>query len=311
MSQHPPSPSAAAHTKNSGVFYYVLPGVGIYGGVKKGFHCAELLRASGFPCTVATPDGTKPTWFETSAPVISWGELVLVCRGDDTVLFSYPPNSGFVNRLAARRRIVHMQGANTSADVSLFSRHDYEFISHGLHMSHELLRHGRVAPYVPIGVPDVFRWSGQTKEPASVAVMSRKRPEFLPYVVEGLPEKARLVVIDGLAEVAVAERLKRCDVFVAISVDEAFGLPPLEAMCAGCCVVGFPGVGGFEFMRHGETAHVVANGDAEGLTRALREVLARPSYREALRQRALQLSAYYNLKREQEFLLRAIGLAGT
>lgn len=290
------------------MFYYVLPGTGIYGGIKKGFHCADLLTDSGFPCAVATPRGDRPGWFATRAQVISRDDLGRRCQSDDAVLFSFPPDARFVDRLAARRKVVHMQGANTRADTALFRR-GYEFISHGLHMSYELLRHGRVAPYVPIGVPDEFRWSGEAKKPCSVALMSRKGGTFLDAVSAALTAEASLTVIDGLSEEAVAGTLKGVDVFVAISTSEAFGLPPLEAMCAGCCVVGFPGDGGFEFMRHGETAHLVPNGDAKALQCAVREVLERPGYRDALRRRAMALSYYYTLERERQYLLRALGLA--
>lgn len=290
------------------MFYYVLPGAGVYGGVKKGFHCADILTASGVSCTVATPGGERPTWFETTATVIDHLTLLRACEPGDTVLFSYPPDAVLVDRLSARRRVVHMQGASTPADLVLMQR-EYEFISHGLHMTYELLRHGRVAPYVPIGVADLFRWRGEVKKPKSVAVMSRKHSQFVEVVKAALPADARLTVIDGLSETEVAERLKASDVFVAISIDEAFGLPPLEAMCAGCCVVGFPGVGGFEFMRHAETAHLVANNEGGALADAVRHVMARSTYRDALRQRAIEHSAYYTLERERAYLLRALRLA--
>jgi hypothetical protein len=289
------------------VFYYVLPGTGIFGGIKKGFHCAELLSSSGFPCVVATPGGDRPHWFDSTVPVITRDALERCCQPDDAVLFSFPPDARFVDRLRAQRKIVHMQGANTRADARLFTR-PYEFISHGLHMSLRLLGAGRVAPYVPIGVPDHFRWRGEPKTPGRVAVMSRKGGKFLDAVRRGLTAAASLVVIDGLSERAVAAALKASDVFVAVSESEAFGLPPLEAMCAGCCVVGFPGDGGAEFMRHGETAHLAPNGDTAGLSCAVREVLERPVYRDALRTRAGEVSRYYTLDRERDALLRALRL---
>jgi glycosyltransferase involved in cell wall biosynthesis len=289
---------------------YVLPGTGIYGGVKKGFHCADMLSAAGHPCVVATPDGHRPGWFPTACAVITHDELARRCQRDDLILFSCPADAPFVDGLPARRKIVHMQGANTAADHALFDpAHGYEFISHGLHMTYELQRHGRVAPYVPIGIPDLFRWMGETKVRLRVAVMPRKGADLLPAVRAVLPPGSELACLDEMAERDVAEALKRADVFLAISPSEAFGLPPLEAMCARCCVVGFPGVGGFEFMRHMETAHVVPNGDDQALLRALREVCAAPAYRDALRGRAAATAAYYTMERERAALLRALGLA--
>jgi len=292
------------------MLYYVLPGNGIYGGIKKGFHCADILAANGHPCAVSTPDGARPSWFETSCQVITHERLVRDCQRDDAVLFSCPADAPFIDTLPARRKIVHMQGANTPADHALFDRaRGYELISHGLHMTYELQRHGRVAPYVPIGIPDVFRWAGEPKVPLRVAVMPRKGGEILNLVHAALPRGSELIGLDGISELEVAERLKRADLFLAISPFEAFGLPPLEAMCAGCCVVGFPGNGGFEFMRHMETAHVVPNSDVEALIDALQYVCATPTYREALRGRAAAMAAYYTMERERTYLLRALGFA--
>jgi glycosyltransferase involved in cell wall biosynthesis len=286
--------------------YYVLPGIGIYGGVKKGFQAADILAARGFPCAVATPEGACPGWFETGAEVISRRELERSCREEDTVLFSFPPDADFVDSLSAARRIVHMQGANTPADRELFAR-DFEFISHGLHMTEQLLLSGRTAPYVPIGVSDAFRWRGERKREASVVLLSRKGSKYVDAVADAVPPGG-LEVVDGITESELAELFKQTDLFVAISPVEAFGLPPLEAMCAGCCVVGFPGDGGFEFMRHGETAHVVPNGDTEALAAAVARALARPRYRDTLRSQALELSRYYTLEREGDYLVRALGL---
>jgi len=294
------------------VLYYVLPGNGIYGGIKKGFHCADMLSSSGHPCAVATPDGARPSWIDSRCEVLTQAQLLQSCRPDDVILFSCPADAAFVDALPARRKIVHMQGANTPADHALFDRaRGYELISHGLHMTYELQRHGRVAPYVPIGIPDVFRWQGEEKVPLRIVVMPRKGSEILRAVRAALPGASELRAIDGVSEGEVAYQMKRADVFLAISASEAFGLPPLEAMCAGCCVVGFAGIGGFEFMRHMETAHVVANGDVDALIVALREVCAAPAYRDALRRRAAELAAYYTMERERTYLLRALGLAVT
>lgn len=290
------------------MYYYVLPGVGIYGGIKKAFQCAEMLTDSGQRCVVATPGAQRPDWFTYRAETMDRADLAERCTREDTVLFSFPPDAEAIRSLRAGRRIVHMQGANTVDDVALFAQ-PFEFISHGLHMTQQLLAHGLVAPYVPLGLREVFRWRGEAKRPGSVALMSRKGGKLVDDVRRALPRQASLTVIDGLAEDEVAATLKATDVFVAISAKEAFGLPPLEAMAAGCAVVGFPGDGGFEFMRHGESAHVVPNGDRKALRRAVAEVLGDPAYRQRLRRGGLEVSAYYTLERERTYLLRALGHA--
>lgn len=291
---------------------YVLPGSGLFGGVKKGFACADMLTDAGHPCTVATPDGGRPTWFASRCEVITHAQLVARSHADDVVLFSSPADAPFVDALPAYRKIVHMQGANTPADSALFHwSRGYDFISHGLHMTYALQRAGRVAPYVQMGIPDVFRWRGDTKTPLRIVVMPRKGADVVRLIRSTLPPGATLVEVDGAPEAVVARTLRQSDIFLAISPSEAFGLPPLEAMCAGCCVVGFPGVGGFEFMRHMDTAHVVANSDVPSLIDAVRLVCADARYRDALRARGLALSSSYTMENERQGLLRALGLTET
>lgn len=290
-------------------FYYVLPGTGIYGGVKKGFHCADMLTASGHPCTVATPDGGRCTWFENHCAVITHDELRRTCLPTDAVLFSCPADAPLVDSLPAGRIILHMQGANTPADWEMIDpRRGYECISHGLHMTYQLQVRGRVAPYVAMGIPDAFRWHGEPKHPGRVAVMRRKGDDVYRAVAAALPE-TDFLPIHGLSEAETAACLKSADIFLAISAHEALGLPPLEAMCAGCCVVGFPGVGGFEFMRHLETALVAPNGDVAALVAALRRALLDAPLREALREEGRRISASYTMERERRSLLRGLGLA--
>ena len=50
--------------------------------------------------------------------------------------------------------------------------------------------------------------------------------------------------IDGRNELDVAETLRRSAVFLSMSMNEGFGMPPAAAMASGCAVVGFSGFAG-------------------------------------------------------------------
>jgi glycosyltransferase involved in cell wall biosynthesis len=57
------------------------------------------------------------------------------------------------------------------------------------------------------------------------------------------------IAIDNADEAKVANLLGESAIFLATSLYEGFGLPPLEAMACGCVVVGFHGYGGLEYAR--------------------------------------------------------------
>jgi len=289
------------------VYYYVLPGVGIYGGVKKAFQCVDFLTRLDLPARIATPGGEVVNWFEHGAQTVAREDVPDLATSEDILLFSLPQDAAFVLDVPASRRIVHMQGANTSADSELIARYpQFDFISHGHHMSMKLSEQGVAAPYVPNSVSAVFETGDRFYVSSTVAVMPRKGHDVLDWLAEELGESVRFTVIDGQTERQTAKLLQAADIFLAISAHEAFGLPALEAMAAGCCVIGYPGDGGYEFMHHGTSAHVVPNGDRQGLLEALRFCLDRPRYRDHLRRGGARIAALYTPAREQRCLYAAL-----
>lgn len=92
---------------------------------------------------------------------------------------------------------------------------------------------------------------GETKKKI-VAYMPRKRPQEAEIVVTALrqmPEFAdwEFVRIAGMSPDALRRLYEEALVFLSFSKQEGFGLPPAEAMSAGCVVIGYTGVGGEEY----------------------------------------------------------------
>jgi len=87
-----------------------------------------------------------------------------------------------------------------------------------------------------------------------VAFMPRKGANHIRLVAglvgtkahTGLPPISWLP-IDNLQREQVAMRLRGAHIYLSTSVQEGLGLPPLEAMAAGCLVVGFAGGGGLDY----------------------------------------------------------------
>jgi glycosyltransferase involved in cell wall biosynthesis len=65
-------------------------------------------------------------------------------------------------------------------------------------------------------------------------------------------------MLEAMPRAALVEEMSRHRYLLTLSPREGFGLPPLEAMAAGCTVAGFHGGGGMQYMRPGVNAHVVA-----------------------------------------------------
>jgi len=286
------------------MIYYVLPEVGIWGGIKKAFHWVEHL-SKATNAAVATPGAAVPDWFRFECDVVARESLQIA--QDDVVIFSWRGDAEYVLSLPCNRKIFHVQDI-TPETLSLIRHPSLELLTSGLAILGECDKAGRSARWIPYGIRECFHWNWEPKEPGTVAIMPRKNPEFAEVVKSALPPGSRLITIDKMNEETVAEILKRTDVFVTISITESIGLPPLEAMHAGCVVCGFPGLGGYEFMHHMETAHVIVNNDKEMLARGLRDLLFmhREAYRNRLRNTALELMRNYTMELERERLIRAV-----
>jgi glycosyltransferase involved in cell wall biosynthesis len=115
--------------------------------------------------------------------------------------------------------------------------------------------------------------------PVKVAFMPRKGAEDLRLVqgllaADGVAAKTGLtwLEIDGVPRPEVAARLQEAHIYVSSSAREGLGLPSLEAMAAGCLIVGFTGGGGLDYAS-AENGVWVENGNPWALAEALAKTL--------------------------------------
>lgn len=92
----------------------------------------------------------------------------------------------------------------------------------------------------------------QTPKIRQIAYMPRKRrdeAEIILKCLKNAPELAtwRFVQIENFSSEELDQTLNESLIFLAFSHMEGFGLPPAEAMAAGCIVIGYTGVGGDEY----------------------------------------------------------------
>jgi len=279
---------------------YLLPGVGIYGGVKVGVRFAETLRKVGLPVVVATPDGEAPNWFSVATPVVARETLLPSLTAADTVVFSLPHDHDPLGRTPARL-VFHCQGTDplidpVIADPAVNVLTCWEQAARYVHDTT-----GRTSLDVGISIgAEFFRRRGP-RTPRSIAYMSR-RGAVARIGDAALPPGTVVRPIDGLSEREVADVMAATDVFVAIAEDEWFGLPALEAMAAGCAVVSVPTVGG-DYLRHGDNCIVA---EPERLGTVLVELLENDTVRERIRRSGVATAQAYREPVQADLLRRLI-----
>lgn len=148
-------------------------------------------------------------------------------------------------------------------------------------------------PFILKAMPDaVFNIIGRDMFVSSdfFAFNGSIQESFKTKLLEALPPQyhSRVNFLGHVEAEVLAEHYRSCDVFVAPSLYESFGLIYIEAMAYGKPVVGC-GVGGVpEVIQDGTTGLLVPPEDPDRLAGAIVRLLKEPSLREALGQRAKQ-----------------------
>lgn len=236
------------------------------GGVAVLLELARILHAHGREVRLVPREGAGPVPGAPQVPVLPWQALDLG-PGD---LWLVP--EGWVNALApglqaGARNVVYCQNW-----AYLFSalppgvhwgRLDVRFLAVSQPVAWFISQcTGRPAPVLRPGIDTaLFAPPPHKPEGLRIAYMPRKNKALVERVREIVAARAAAgqgpfartppdwVVISGLPREGVAEALASCHFFLASGFPEGCPLPPLEAMAAGCFVVGFAGYGGWDYMR--------------------------------------------------------------
>ena len=144
--------------------------------------------------------------------------------------------------------------------------------------------------------PNLVLFPYQAQKERRIAFMPRKRPEEAAIMERLLHARGRLRdfelrSIDREGQDVVAREVGRSALFVSLLKHESLGFPAMEAMAAGCYVVGFTGHGGDEYFD--ETVGLpVREDDIAALVRGIEDAVARwcdqPHEVDVIRQRASQ-----------------------
>jgi hypothetical protein len=228
----------------------------INGGIKHIFRMAEALIDQGRDAVVFEPNGKRPGWFTSIAPIV--GQDIFTADADQ--IYVLPEDQPHIladfAKLPQRKAIYsqnHFYGALGLPNGGSYADYGVTDIlcSSKTIYDHCRLRHPAVrAHIVPCAVDT--RFTPRAKQNA-IAFMPRKRfieanylrdmfrfqhPEFKDW---------QWREIDNMSEDDAAHALGEAKVFLSLSRLEGFGLTPLEAMASGCIVSGFTGIGGRDY----------------------------------------------------------------
>lgn len=222
-----------------------------------------------------------------TVPMVHWGEQVVFSPEDWLVVPEVMPPESFAYLATLPCRVViHNQNPfyTFRGFVDVVSMNAYP-LAGGLCCSQftrdTLVRWGSTTDWQvvrPMVLPHFALAATHTTSLRQIAYMPRKRPAdaaALKTLFHALfPQHAQVpwVEINNMTRPQVAQALAQSCVFASLSRDEGLGLPPLEAMAAGCVVCGFDGGGGKEYATPAN-GYWVAEGDMEGFARALHAAL--------------------------------------
>jgi hypothetical protein len=238
-------------------------------------------------------------------PMVHWGESLVFSSQDWLVLPEVMPPIMFEQLAALRCKVaIHNQNPFYTfrgfADIASMNAYA---LAGGLCCSDftrdTLRRWGSTTDWQvvhPWVLPHFSKAARGVAKQRQIAYMPRKRPAeiaLLQALFRGLyPEHAEVpwVEIHDMTRHEVAKVLAESLIFASLSKDEGLGLPPLEAMAAGCLVCGYDGAGGTEYATP-ENGFWVADGHAEGFAHALHQALTLGAGAAAVRVQAGQATA--------------------
>ncbi len=297
----------SARTRGARPVVYVAGGYFPRGGTYIAYHLGRIVAERfDHECRVVALDGEGPDhgrWdYPDAFPVVSLEEMEIEITESDLLIASPSFSKHQFGLRLPGRKLMYVQGFGRLLELDGFFD-GYVCTSDFLR---DLLRavFGIDAPVIPPfvhldSIPEGPEWSERPAERVLVVTKSTG-PELLARTKELMRRdhprvRHQLSRVKPMAHAALMQRMAEHRYFLSLSPREGFGMMQVEAMAAGCAVVGFHGGGGAQFMRPGENCEAVAFPALEELCDRLARVLTDAKYADRIAARGRETAREFGL----------------
>jgi glycosyltransferase involved in cell wall biosynthesis len=258
------------------------------GGVRKLYRCVDILNEAGMNAAIIhARSGFRCNWFENTTRVVAAKDVALRSRDVLVVPEIYGQSICDLPR-NIRQVILNQNVYNTlqsliekPANAKPYTNNpDLALVLVVSQDNAEVIEH--TFPRIPVrrlrlGVDPALYHPPQGLKQRRIVYMPRKRADdaasvFSLLKLRGALDGWEIVAIDGRSEAEAADLLRTAKLFLSFSLQEGFGLPPVEALACGCMVVGFHGFGGREYFRP-PFAIAVEDGDIAAFVRTVERTI--------------------------------------
>ena len=260
------------------------------GGIKMLYRHVDMLNAHGYQAAIVhRKKGFRCTWFENETRV----EYLARIEPDTFDFVVVPEVNGpkALDIFPEAKKIIFNQNAHyTFLGYPLLDTVDRTTAYHHPQLLAVLVVSEDNRDYLTYAFPRlrverihkgadgrVFRFRELAAKQPRISFMARRHPEDVRQVINilkfrGVLDGVTVERVDGKSEREVAEILAQSLVFMSFGYPKGLPAAPLEAMLAGCLVVGYHGMGGREYYTP-EYTWPVAIGDTVGVARAVEDAL--------------------------------------
>ena len=324
---------------------FLLPGVGISGGIAVVFKHIELLMQEGFDAFVINiGDEGDGAWYpDNPVPIIHISDpRSYVFEGIDLLFATGWSTAEWLDKFTAKRKLYFVQSDERRffEDRPLVDKihktylMPCEYLTEAIWVKKMLLEEfGHVAHYVPNGI-DIDRFfpgEPMERKPSGKIRILLEGPIVIPFkgvsdsyaAIEGLDCEVWIVssagsppndwkydkFFHGVSFGDMRSIYSSCDVFLKMSRVEGFFGPPMEAMACGCSVVVGKVTGYEEYIVDGVNALVVEQGDVSAARQAVIRLMGDSRLRENLIQGGFDTVTQWGWDRSKRAMLSLVDKA--